>query len=913
MARDAGNNRRTARRITVGPNPRVFRNSLSPTDKSDFWRFVVEVRSSFDGEVFNIPRRSNFNFQLQNANGRNIARSTRPNRQPENINLTLDPGTYFARVFHRKGQGRYQMRLSLNPDTAGESLGTARDIGNLNGSASVDEYIGRSDPADTYRFKLDERLTFGATLTPTSAAAEISLLDASGNVIVGTSGSGTEVRSLQQVLNPGTYFVQATPAPGGDTRYNLGLSTSPAPDQGGNDFEAATTFPGFGFFPASVQEYVGNSDSVDYYTFTTNIRGDLKIDLADIAPTADLNITLFDQFQATLAIQGGAGAGGNEQIIFNNAEPGQYFVKVETAGPNNNSTYRLTAVLTPEDKFGDTLETATSITDPLSPGILNPLSNDLDNPSVYQDFVGGGDVDVFRFTLTDDRNFFSVGLKDFTGNLLLELFQDNETPLPLGGSTLRGALGPGTYFLRVSPGAPNVASTYTLEAAYGEPPSGIIVRDVNPGALDSNASFLTDVQGVLFYAAEDGTPDAPVGLWRSEGTLNTTVKIGSFTSITNITNVNGTVYFAGGTTQTGVELWRWAPTDGGTLSLVADLAPGAGPSSSPTSLTAAGNNLFFLATPTGNPVARQLYFTSGGAPVAIANAGSSPENLVYVQATDTLYYIADLSGVGSNLLYRITNASTTSPGVPEALQNLGSGPSAFAPRFVDSLKVVGSDVFFVASEAANPDNRELRRIDADGNVFTYDVDGDPDIGAVPPGELDLTVVTSGGTNYVYFTAFDSVAIADQLLRVNLTTGISERVSTNISSDFVASNLTVFNGKVYFTATTPAEGSELWVTDPAAATLDVAVLEVVSGESGSSPDNLVVAGGTLYFTADNGINGNELYRLNSSGLPELALDINPGAAPSDPDNLIAAGSLSAGLGQLFFVADDGVNGREVWTV
>lgn len=913
MARDAGNNRRTARRITVGPNPRVFRDSLSSTDRNDYFRVVVQARSSFDGEVFNIPRRSNFDFQLQNASGRIVARSARRRRQPENINLNLDPGTYFVRVLRRTGQGQYRLRLSLNPDTAGESLGAARDIGNLSGSASVDEYIGRSDPADIYRFTLDERLTLGATLTPASAAAEISLLDASGNVIVGTSGSGTEVRSLQRVLNPGTYFVQATPAPGADTRYNLALSTGPAPDQGGNNFGAATTFPGFGFLPASVQEYVGNSDPVDYYTFTTTIGGDLKIDLTDIAPTADLNITLFDQFQSPLATRGGAGPGGNEQIIFANAQPGQYFVLVQPVGPNNNSAYRLTAVLTPEDKFGDTFGDATSITDPLSPGILSPLSNDLENPSVYQDFVGGGDVDVFRFTLTEARNFFSVGLKDFTGNLLLELFQaGNGTPLSSGGSTLRGALGPGTYFLRVSPGASNVASTYTLEAAYGERQSGIIIRDVNPGALDSNADFLTDVQGVLFYAAEDGTPNAPVGLWRSEGTLNTTVKIGSFTSITNITNVNGTVYFAGGTTQTGVELWRWTPTGGGTLSLVADLAPGAGPSSSPVSLTAAGNNLFFLATPTGNPVARQLYFTSGGAPVAIANAGSSPENLVYVQATDTIYYIADLQGTGSNLLYRITNASTANPGAPEALQNLGSGLSAFAPRFVDSLKVVGSDVFFVASDAIDTNNRELRRIDSTGAVFTYDVDGDPNIGSVASGELDLAVVTSGGQNYVYFTAFDPVAVADQLLRVDLATGTSERVSTNISSEFVASNLTVFDGKVYFTATTLNEGAELWVTDPAG-TLEVTALEVVSGADGSSPANLVVAGGTLYFTADDGTNGNELYRLNSSGVPELALDINPGASSSNPDNLIAAGTLSAGLGQLFFVADDGINGREVWTV
>ena len=834
MARDAGNTRRTARRISVSQRPAVFRDSLSPTDRDDFFRFVVNTRSSFSGQVFGIPRGSNFDFQIQNASGRNIARSARRNNQSENINVTLDPGTYFARVFWRQGQGPYRMRLSLNPD----------DSSGDNGSGSG----GGNDPG-------------------------------SG----GGNGSGS----------------------GGSNDPGSG---------GGNDFSSASTFPRSVLFSPSIDEFVGDSDPVDYYTFTTTIAGDLKIDLTDIAPTADLNITLFDESQNLLDFQGGAGAGGNEQIIFNNALPGQYFVKVETAGPGNNSTYRLTAVLTPEDKFGDDLEDATPITG--SPPVGIPvLSNDLNNPSVYQDFVGAGDIDVFRFQFepTQAKNFFSARLKDFTGNITLQLFKEgNPTPLLGGGSILRGALGPGTYFLRVLASGPNDASTYTLEAAFGERESGIIVRDVNPGRVDANAGFLTDVNGVLFFAGEDGTPDAPVGLWRSEGTLNTTVKVGSFTDITGIANVNGTVYIAGGTTATGTELWKWQPEGGplGTLSLVADIAPGSA-SSSFSNLTAAGSNLFFLASPDDNPTTRQLYFTNGGAPEAIANAGESIRDLVYVQATDTLYYVANQTGVGTRLLFRVNNASTN-PSAPVLLENLGS--SAFSPRFVDSLKVVGGDLFFVASEALNTDNRELRRIAANGDVFTYDVNGRSTQGSIASGNQSLAVVEWGGTRYVYFSAtyrdevFGSVPA---LTRVNLTTGLAQKVSTNVTGDFTAKNLTVFQGKVYFTADTFSEEEKLWVTNPAS--LGVTRLEPESG-SISSPDNLVVAGGTLYFTAETPETGKELYRLNNiSGFLELALDINPGPQGSEPTNLIAAGSLSAGLGQLFFVADDGVNGREVWTV
>src|SRR5690606_9507250 len=79
-------------------------------------------------------------------------------------------------------------------------------------------------------------------------------------------------------------------------------------------------------------------------------------------------------------------------------------------------------------------------------------------------------------------------------------------------------------------------------------------------------------------------------------------------------------------------------------------------------------------------------------------------------------------------------------------------------------------------------------------------------------------------------------------------------------------------------------------------------------TGSYLSELTNVGGTLFFSANDGTNGYELWRFNTtSGLAELVQNINPGAASSDPRYLTNIG------GKLFFSAIDGTNGRELWRI
>ncbi|NCQ97766.1 MAG: hyalin, partial [Microcystis aeruginosa W11-06] len=89
---------------------------------------------------------------------------------------------------------------------------------------------------------------------------------------------------------------------------------------------------------------------------------------------------------------------------------------------------------------------------------------------------------------------------------------------------------------------------------------------------------------------------------------------------------------------------------------------------------------------------------------------------------------------------------------------------------------------------------------------------------------------------------------------------------------------------------------------------VLVGDIRPGSSSSDPQNLRVVGSTLYFTADDGVNGGELWQSDGTAAGTvLVKDIRPGSYGSYPFSLTAVGNT------LFFTANDGVNGWELWAL
>ncbi len=111
----------------------------------------------------------------------------------------------------------------------------------------------------------------------------------------------------------------------------------------------------------------------------------------------------------------------------------------------------------------------------------------------------------------------------------------------------------------------------------------VLVKDINEGDFSSGPEQLTAVNNTLFFTARDGSlsgDDHGVELWKSDGTEAGTVLVkdiypGDVESYPdNLTDVNGLLYFRANNGVDGRELWRSDGTEAGTT-MVKDINPGA--------------------------------------------------------------------------------------------------------------------------------------------------------------------------------------------------------------------------------------------------------------------------------------------------------------------------------------------------
>ena len=118
-------------------------------------------------------------------------------------------------------------------------------------------------------------------------------------------------------------------------------------------------------------------------------------------------------------------------------------------------------------------------------------------------------------------------------------------------------------------------STPRLSTTFGPPE---LVKDIRLDGRPSDPRELVEVNGTLFFSADDGLHGTE--LWKSDGTAAGTVLVkdiqpGSDSSLSRLTstNVNGTLFFTATTARSGDELWKSDGTAAGTV-LVKDIKPG---------------------------------------------------------------------------------------------------------------------------------------------------------------------------------------------------------------------------------------------------------------------------------------------------------------------------------------------------
>ncbi|OYD92880.1 hypothetical protein CDG76_19380 [Nostoc sp. 'Peltigera membranacea cyanobiont' 210A] len=422
-----------------------------------------------------------------------------------------------------------------------------------------------------------------------------------------------------------------------------------------------------------------------------------------------------------------------------------------------------------------------------------------------------------------------------------------------------------------------------------------LIKDINPGGASSSPQNLTNVNGTLYFRANDGS--GGFELWKSDGTEAGTVRVKDIFSGTvsstpqYLTNFNGTLYFNANDGSNGTELWKSDGTEAGTVR-VKDIFSGTG-SSFPQYLTNVNGTLYFIAYDSSNGT--ELWKSDGTEAGTVrvkdifsGTSGSNPHYLTNVNGT--LYFSAN-DGSGGFELWKSDGTEAGTVRVKDIFSGTGSSSPLFLTNFNGTL-------YFNANDGSS--GNELWKSDGTeaGTVRVKDIFSGT-------GSSDPQYLTNfNGT--LYFSANDGSG-GFELWKSDGTEAGTVRVKDIFSgiSSSNPQNLTNVNGTLYFNANDSSGGLELWKSDGTEAGT-VRVKDIFSGTGSSNPQNLTNVNGTLYFSANDSSGGLELWKSDGTEAGTVRVkDIFSGAGSSNPNNLIYTN------GKLYFVADNGNTGRELF--
>jgi ELWxxDGT repeat protein len=442
------------------------------------------------------------------------------------------------------------------------------------------------------------------------------------------------------------------------------------------------------------------------------------------------------------------------------------------------------------------------------------------------------------------------------------------------------------------------------------------VKDIFPGLSGSYTNNITNVNGTIFFSAINETvpPGGPITctfswgeLWKSDGTDAGTVMVkdiykGAGVSNPNrLVNVNGILFFVANNGTDGPELWKSNGSAAGTV-MVKNLTYPTG-NSNPRYFTSSNGQVYFSAfdqhaTP-GGIRGEELFKTDG------IISGTYQVGEIFSIGSGFPSQLTDLNGL---LLFSASNGSHgfelwkadgTQSGtvmVKDINPYLGStGDRSGNPLH---LTYVNRFLFFSATDGTN--GYELWKTDGTnaGTVMVKDIN--PGAGDSNPANLlnvngVLYFTADNGTDGIELWKSDGTEAGTVIVK-NINTG------SNSSSPVY---LTAINAVLYFAANDGINGIELWKSD-GTATGTVLVKNINASGNSSSPAFLTNVNGTLYFAAEDGVNGVEVWKSNGTGAGTvLVKDIYAGPAGSNPNLFTNFNGIT------LFAADDGIAGRELW--
>lgn len=462
----------------------------------------------------------------------------------------------------------------------------------------------------------------------------------------------------------------------------------------------------------------------------------------------------------------------------------------------------------------------------------------------------------------------------------------------------------------------------------------VLVKDVLAGPSGSYPTALTAMNGQLYFIADAFSANST--LWKSDGTESGTTEV-SRVSLGNyyrepLTAIGDKLYFNGYDASHGQELWLSDGTTTGTT-FIKDLDAGyTGPVF--TQVTRVGQRLYFITATVGEfgYEDKKLWMSDGSGTPATKIEHSIDSYQMQAVGDNLLISGFDTSGPG---LWR-HDGTTAAPILikrftrDEALSNLVvindqlffhvSVDRVISPRLYDLWRSDGTTAGTIKLITGTADKATpLPRLVFNGQVFAAGGSELWVLGDTPANTTHFTptgvtgvigqlVNTTAALYLVVTQPADPFSGINTLWRSDGTAEGTQQLTIAADTTYISALMPVGNA-LYLLASGPGQPSALWYNDGVAQTLTrLAVLPTTTSYPNFTWQT--VSNGQLFFIADDGVHGPELWR--SDGTPAgtfLVKDIVPPeltmVSAAYPGPLLEFGDL------LYFGINDGVHGQELW--